>query len=276
VTELSFLAGEVRRYDRDRFLCALFAPADRREDLFALYAFNSAIARIRETVSEPLMGEIRLQWWRDTLDAIYGGRKPIDATARALSDVIERRDLARAGFDRLVDARQRDLDERRPADLPELVSYAEESSATLTLLTLDVLGAGNDQAVRSAGTDVGVAWALTGLLRAVPVHAAQGRVWLPSSVLADCEGVRRGRSSPELLQAVSIIATAADQRLASARKLAGSMGKAGQAALLPASLASSDLGMLARAGYDPFEAMRRGAGPGRTMGLIWNGLRGRF
>jgi len=71
---LSLCAAELRRGDRDRFLTALFAPADRREALFALYAFNLELARIRESVSQPMLGLIRLQWWRDGLDAIFRPR----------------------------------------------------------------------------------------------------------------------------------------------------------------------------------------------------------
>ena len=58
--------------DNDRFLTALFAAAAEREALFALYAFNIEIAKTRETVSEPLIGQMRLQWWRDAIDEIFG------------------------------------------------------------------------------------------------------------------------------------------------------------------------------------------------------------
>ena len=57
----------VRAADRDRYISALLAPADRRLDLMTLYAFDAELARIATTVSEPLLGEIRLQWWRDAL-----------------------------------------------------------------------------------------------------------------------------------------------------------------------------------------------------------------
>jgi phytoene synthase len=61
---LSAVAELVRRHDRDRYMTALFAPAARREALFALYAFNYEIARVREAVTQPTLGQIRLQWWR--------------------------------------------------------------------------------------------------------------------------------------------------------------------------------------------------------------------
>ena len=70
-TGTSYCAELVRRLDYDRFLCALFAPAGRRETLFALYALNAELARIRESVTEPLLGAIRLQWWRERIDALF-------------------------------------------------------------------------------------------------------------------------------------------------------------------------------------------------------------
>src|SRR5689334_20676146 len=70
---LSPLAALVRRHDRDRYQTALFAPADRRDALFALYAFNYEVARVRENVSQPMLGQIRLQWWREVIAASYAG-----------------------------------------------------------------------------------------------------------------------------------------------------------------------------------------------------------
>src|SRR5215471_18639800 len=70
---LSPVAALVRRHDRDRFQTVLFAPAARREALFALYAFNYEIARVRETVTEPVLGQIRLQWWRENIAAAFEG-----------------------------------------------------------------------------------------------------------------------------------------------------------------------------------------------------------
>ena len=70
---LSLCAQEVRRHDWDRYLFTLFAPADVREDLFTILAFNTEIARIPDMVSEPLLGQIRLQWWQDSINKIYEG-----------------------------------------------------------------------------------------------------------------------------------------------------------------------------------------------------------
>ena len=72
---ISYCAREVKAYDPDRYLTALFAPKVYREAIFSLYAFSSDIARTRELVSEPILGQIRLKWWNDTISSIYEGEK---------------------------------------------------------------------------------------------------------------------------------------------------------------------------------------------------------
>src|SRR5215472_14417671 len=109
---LSPVAALVHRHDHDRFQTALFAPAPRREALFALYAFNYEIARVRETVSEPMLGQIRLQWWRESITAAFeGGPVRRHIVVEPLTAAIRAHGLTRAHFDRLIDAREGDLGE---------------------------------------------------------------------------------------------------------------------------------------------------------------------
>src|ERR1700745_3424517 len=109
---LSPVAALVRRHDHDRFQTALFAPAARREALFALYAFNYEIASVRDRVSQPTLGRIRREWWRETIPAPYrGGPIRHHLVVEPLTAVIRERELTKEHFDRLLDARERDLDE---------------------------------------------------------------------------------------------------------------------------------------------------------------------
>src|SRR3546814_4864622 len=98
---LSYCAAQLHRYDPDRFLTVLFAPQDRRESLFAIYAFNLEIAKTREVVSEAMLGHIRLQWWRDSIAHIYAGRPPRHAVVQPLADAVARYGLSREHFARL-------------------------------------------------------------------------------------------------------------------------------------------------------------------------------
>ena len=139
---LSPVAALVRRHDRDRYQTALFAPAARREALFALYAFNYEIARVRESVTQPMLGQIRLEWWREDIAAAYAGAPARGTKSCGRWSRRSANSACRAGpFDRIIDARERDLDDAPPADLAALVDYAEGTSAALIYLALEALGA---------------------------------------------------------------------------------------------------------------------------------------
>src|SRR5271166_6346598 len=98
----------VREADKDRYLASLFAPADRRPYLHALYAFDLEVARVRALAREPMAGEIRLQWWRE---AIAGTRPEASAhpVAAALTETMARCGLAAATLGDLIEARAFDL-----------------------------------------------------------------------------------------------------------------------------------------------------------------------
>src|SRR6516165_11018485 len=118
---LSPVAAIVQRHDRDRFQTVLFAPAARREALFALYAFNYEIARARESVTEPMLGRIRLQWWRESIAAAFeGGGIRQHPVVEAITATIREFGLTRDHFDRLIDARETDLADEAPASLAAL------------------------------------------------------------------------------------------------------------------------------------------------------------
>jgi NADH dehydrogenase [ubiquinone] 1 alpha subcomplex assembly factor 6 len=250
------LAALVRGHDRDRYQTALFAPAGRREALFVLYAFNYEIARVRESITQPMLGQIRLQWWREVIDAAdAGGPARQHEVALPLTAAIREYGLPRAAFDRMIDARETDLADAPPADLAALENYAEATSAGLVQLALGVLGVG-DRGAHAAGRHVGIAYALAGLLRAIPLHAQAGRRYVPNDIatrveldLADYAALR---ATPALRAAIAEITAAARAHLAAARNIA--VPRAARPALLPAIIAERFLGRLKRAGDNPFAA----------------------
>src|SRR2546429_5638047 len=140
--DASSFPGLVRRHDRDRYQTTLFAPAERHKALLALYAFNYEIARVRETVSEPMLGQIRLQWWREVLGAAYAGMPPRQhPVVLPLSAAIRKLALSRAYFDRLIDSRERDLADAPPASLRVPEANAHASPRPLIRPRLEPLGA---------------------------------------------------------------------------------------------------------------------------------------
>jgi len=276
---LSACADSVRRYDHDRYLTALFAPADRREDLFALYAFNLEVAKTREVVSEPMLGQIRLQWWRESIEGAYAGQPRRHEVVEPLAAAIARHGLDRTLFDRLIDGREADMDDEAPADLDCLVNYAQVTGAPVTQLAAQVLGAG-DPASQEVAKLVGTGWALTGLIRAVPFLARGHRSRLPANLM-----IQHGVTEPALYElkpeaglakVVQAVADSAVDHLRRARALRGQVAKAALPALLPAKLGDHYLGRIAKLGYDPLHRDLLRPQVSRQIGLAWAGLLGRY
>jgi NADH dehydrogenase [ubiquinone] 1 alpha subcomplex assembly factor 6 len=250
------LAQSLRQHDRDRYLTTLFAPAERRGALTALYAFNFEVAKTREIVREPLLGRIRLQWWREAIDAIYRGLPPRKhEVVEPLAAAIRRHDLTRYHFDRLIDAREGDLADEPPSSLAALEIYAEDTAARLVRLALEILDA-RDEPSTEAGRRVGIAWALIGTIRALPVQARLRRLSLPADLIAesglDVARFMELKSSPALSRIVERLAERAREHLSAARAARASISPSARAALLPAVLGDWHLKRLARQRYDPF------------------------
>jgi phytoene synthase len=274
----SFSAEQVRRYDRDRFLTAIFAPASTREHLFALYAFNIEIAKIAEIVSEPLIGRMRLQWWRDALDRLFAGGDIAHQVARPLGAAIRAFDLPRDGFERLIDAREFDLDREPPRDMPALLDYAEGTGAPLLDMALRIVGAG-DRDAREPARSLGTAWALTGLLRAVPFHARQRRLYLPRDKVsvADISVARLFDLKPDsgLPTVMRGVADQAATLLRQARAGFKGIPRAARSPLLLATLADVYLKDLLREAWDPFVLERSPGHPLIVARLAIGAMMGR-
>ena len=239
-------AAQVRRHDHDRYLCTLFAPRAARPALFALYAFNLEIARIPESVSEAMLGEIRLQWWREAIESIDAGEPRDHPVVHALA----------ARLKAIMDARAFDLEDRPPEDMAALESYAAGTSAELFALALEALGV-DDTAAALAARHVGIAWALTGLIRAIGFHGRARRLYLPADLAVTAglhsEDVFSGRDTPALRAVVRQVADVARAHLRDARADAKSVPRRALPALLPGVLATGYLARIDRADHNPFD-----------------------
>ena len=280
-TAVPSLAETLRRYDRDRFQTALFAPGERRPALLALYAFNFEAARIREVTREPMLGRIRLQWWRDAIGEIYAGAPPRrHEVVEALSAAIRDHRLLRVHFEALLAAREQDLVEEAPASMEALEAYAEGTSASLLLLALEALDV-RDAAALQAATSAGIAYALAGLLAAVPFHARMKRVYLPQDV-TDSNGLDIAgslfelRASQALEETVKEIAALARYHLSAARAQRQAVPRAALPALLPAVLAQRRLKLLDRLGHNVMDPRFARADALQSWRLTWAVLRGTY
>lgn len=216
----------VRRHDRDRFLSTLFAPDDKRPHLLALYAFNVEVARIRDAVTEPHLGLIRLQWWRDTVESLYdGGAGEGHPVAEALGRAIAEGGLPKQALLDLITAHEFDLYQDQMPDVTALEVYLGETNSRLIQMAAMILDQASAPKVSEAAGLAGVAHGLA-LLLGDPRH--------------------RGPFLPPGLDVAAAIAHA-ERRLREAQALFPALPKSALPAFLPASLTQTYLKRIAKA-----------------------------
>jgi 15-cis-phytoene synthase len=265
----------VRAADKDRFLATLFAPAEHRAALFALYAFNVEITRVREIAREPVAGEIRLQWWSDVLGGAGRGEVEAYPEAAELRASMTRYRLPAERLKALIAARRFDLYDEPMATLAELESYADGASSTLITLAAQVLNRGEEPDIDALSHHAGVAQAIAGLLRAFPVHAARGQLFVPLEIL-ERHGARRqdvasGQATPQLRAALADLRGRARAHLRQAQDRITTASPAIMPAFLPIALAGPTLARMERRDYDPFVPVE--IAPWRRQWLLWRASR---
>jgi phytoene synthase len=265
----------VRAADKDRFLATLFAPAEHRRGLFALYAFNIEVSRVREAVREPLSGEIRLQWWSEVLAGEGRGEVAANPVAAALTATMARYALPRERLAALLEARRFDLYDEPMATLAALDGYAEGTASNLIALAAQILNGGRDAGIGALAHHAGCAYAIAGLLRAFPAHAARKQLYVPVELL-ERHGARRtdvagGKATPELRAALAELRLIARRHLATARDLVAAVPPAVIPALLVLAPAAATLTRMERRDYDPFAPVE--IPQWRRQWLIWRAAR---
>ncbi|MHA6730429.1 phytoene/squalene synthase family protein [Devosia sp. A369] len=213
-------AEALRQGDHERYLATLVLRGDYRDAITALYAFNADVAAVRERVSNPAPGEIRLQWWSDTLSGQEHGAVHQNPVADALLATTTRYNIPAGTLLRLIGARRFDLYDDPMPDLESFEGYAGETVSTLYQLAAMILNDGESIETGDAAGHLGVAHAMIGHLRAFGYVSSQGRIVLPWSIFA-ANGVREGEifsgtESEGLAAALGQIAELAGEHLTKA------------------------------------------------------------
>ncbi|HWA70530.1 MAG TPA: squalene/phytoene synthase family protein [Rhizomicrobium sp.] len=232
------LAASVRTADPDRYFSALFAPAPRRPLLMALYAFNAEVARVAETVREPMLGAIRLEWWRETAQGAAQGKPRNHDVARGLAALLAQGAVPLAGLEALIASRAFDTSADHCQSFAAFESYVDSTSGALMRLAAQLLGADADKSA-PVTREAGLAYGVTGLLRALPFHNNRHKLYLPLDLLAALdiapeEFFHLERGDPRLIAILRQVALKARDHFFAARACA----RPGLAlpAILPAAL----------------------------------------
>ncbi len=179
----------VRDEDKDRYVAALFASAQSRPALLALYAFDLEVRRIPDRVREPLAGEVRLQWWREALEGKRDAEAQANPVAAALLAGLRRHGVAVDTPLRVLEARGLDCYADRFPDSAAIAMYAEQTAGAILRCAARILGGGD--LPRAIEEDAALALTLMDVLRTLGHDAAHGRVRLPEDLMQR-HGVSRG------------------------------------------------------------------------------------
>jgi phytoene synthase len=174
---------QTRERDFDAYVATLFAPVDKRPALYALHAFRTEIEAVRDKIREALPGEVRLQWWRDTLERGAKGDYVQGPLASAVVEAILRYRLPIKAFTDFIDAQTFDLYDDPMPSAADLEGFAGETAAAPLRLAALILADGDDPGSADAAGHAGVALAVARILRRMPQHRSRGQVYVPADLL---------------------------------------------------------------------------------------------
>ncbi|KAJ8080579.1 hypothetical protein PM082_017413 [Marasmius tenuissimus] len=213
----------VRKHDYESYLISQFFPKEYQGGYFALKAFSVELAMVSDTVSNPTIGMMRMQFWRDAVKGITDGNPPRHPIALALHDASQTANLPPYHLKRMIDARDAELQVPVHLTAESLVAHAESTSSTMLYLLLSMLSLHSDT-LSHAASHLGAAQTISTLLRGLPFHARQGRMVIPAEItakhgLVQEEVFRKGGEAHGIDDAVYEFATLANDHLITARSM---------------------------------------------------------
>ena len=249
--DLAYLTDLVRTYDRPRYFSVLFAPRGLQDALFALYAFAAEIGRIPDQVKDATLGEIRLQWWHDSLEGAVAGQGAANPTLRAAADVISRHALPLPALLAMIDARTADLYSDPPPALVDLeVRLGKTESATFQLAAI-VCGSRGPESAEAAG-HAGIAYGMAARLATISAARARGRTFVPLESLArealGIPDVLAATPRPEVMRVVGHMVDHGRYHLDLARRHLRSAPRSVRPAFVPLAVVEPWLSRIAREG----------------------------
>lgn len=273
---VAFCADLVRSHDFPRYVATLFAPAAERRALLALYAFNVEIVRVRDQVSQPLPGEIRLQWWTDMLSGHVHGSAEGNPVAAELLRAIHDFDLPVEPLSLLADEHQFDLYNDPMPTLTALEGYLAATCSALFALAARIM-APPSEAAEHLARHAGLAQGIVQTIANLPRDAAHRQLFLPQQLLTShgcgMEDVFAGKETPNLHAVLEQLAGEAEQHLTAALSLLAEVPASVRPAFLPLSQVRADLKRLSRPERNPFAPQP--SSRLRTLWTLWRASRSR-
>jgi phytoene synthase len=271
-----FCTDLVRAHDFARYAATLFAPVAPRRALLALYAFNTEISRVREQVSQPLPGEVRMQWWSDMLAGAGHGGVEGNPVAAELLLAIRNHRLPVERLSRLIDEHQFDLYNDPMPTMAALEGYIGDTSSALFSLGADIAGHQSAE-IEHLARHAGLAQGIVQVIAALPLDASRRQLFVPLQLLEQhgcgIEEVFAGKETPKLRAVLNQLMGEARGHLKTALALLENAPLEVRPVFLGLSLVARDLRRMARADAAPF--VPHVTSRFRTLWTLWRASRSR-
>ena len=270
----AFCADLVRTHDFARYAATLFLPADQRRALLSIYAFNVEVSRVREQVSQPLPGEMRLQWWTDMLaGAAHGGVEGNPVAAELLQTINDFR-LPVEPLSRLIEEHQFDLYNDPMPSMAALEGYINDTSSALFAFGARVVAPPSEE-IDHLARHAGLAQGMAAVIAALPFDAARRQLFVPLQLLeshgSGAEQVFSSKQVPQVRAAIDQLVGEANGHMKTALSLLKSVPRQVRPLFLPLALVRRDLERMSRADHDPF--VPRATSRFRMLWTLWRASR---
>ena len=263
----AFCAALVREHDYGRYAATLFVAPDIRRALLSLYAFNVEIVRVRDQVTQPLPGEVRLQWWRDMLTGEPHGGVAGNPVAAELLLTMQLFALPVEPLIRLIDEHQFDLYNDPMPTSAALDGYLTDTQSALVGTALRIAAPPSPE-VDHLARHAGLAQGIVQVIASLPRDAARRQLFVPRDLLerhgSSPDEVFAGQRTPSIREAIHELAAEADQHLRSVLELLPEAPDELRPILLPVALLRRDIACFMRPDHDPFQSQWRS-----HLSILW-------
>ncbi|KZS13440.1 UPF0551 protein [Daphnia magna] len=244
----------VRKHDYENFIATLLLPPGPRQSTIAVRAFNVSVAQVQDQVSQGLIGQMRMKFWSDTLEAIYQDAPPAQLVALQLHEAVRQHKLSKRWFQRLISSRENHLSSKSFQSLSNLEDYAEHSASSILYLTLESLN------VRTIESD----------------HAAShiGRAQVQHKVSQN--DILKGIDDKRMKDLIFDVASSANAHIEKAKTIMPKMSSEARLALIPLLSVVSYLEQLRKVDFNVFDSRLSQRNPLLPWKMWWNKFRGKI